>query len=168
MKSGGFHHEIRCFSKNSSDFTRFGVDFMKSARFHEIHQISYGFHEIRRISCEIERPLQGIVTLCLLFCRCCRTGGFIRQLPQCKVRAPNNHRPKLHLLPLQSLKPFLLSCKNFNQHPVTAKMSNREKQDIAHLVLCKSFGRLSTMGNQLIRPMLRDNIYCGWSGLAGG
>ena len=30
----------------------------------EIRRISYGFHEIRRISCEIERPLQGIVTLC--------------------------------------------------------------------------------------------------------
>ena len=73
MKSAGFHHEIRCFSKNSSDFTRFGVDFMKStgfhmksAGFHEICRISYGFHEIRRISCEIERPLQGIVTLCFL------------------------------------------------------------------------------------------------------
>ena len=43
MKSAGFH--------------------LKSARFHEIRWISYRFHEIWRISCEIERPLQGIVTL---------------------------------------------------------------------------------------------------------
>ena len=57
MKSGGFQvksdvSEIscRCFSKNSSDFTRFGVDFtwnlldfMKSTRF---HLKSTGFHEI--------------------------------------------------------------------------------------------------------------------------
>ena len=80
MKSGGFQvksdvSEIscRCFSKNSSDFTRFGVDFtwnppdfMKSAGFHTDFMKSGGFHEIRRISCEIERPLQGIVTLCLV------------------------------------------------------------------------------------------------------
>ena len=99
MKSSGFHeiHEIRWISPwnpadftmksdvsaKTSDFTRFGVDFMKSAGFHmkstrfheicwisygfhEIHQISYGFHEIRRISCEIERPLQGIVTMFIL------------------------------------------------------------------------------------------------------
>ena len=105
MKSGRFHeiHDIQqiswnlvdftmksdVFSKNSSDFTRFGVDFMKSTGFHmksaEFHEIcwiswnlpdfiwisgeicwiSYGFHEICWISCEIERPLQGIVTLCL-------------------------------------------------------------------------------------------------------
>ena len=94
MKSGRFQvksdvSEIscRCFSKNSSDFTRFGVDFtwnlpdfmksagfhLKSAGFHEIRRISYGFHEIRRISCEIERPLQGIVTLCLVIGVCTDT-----------------------------------------------------------------------------------------------
>ena len=70
MKSGGFQvksdvSEIscRCFSKNSSDFTRFGVDFtwnlpdfmkstrfhLKSTGFHEICWISYGFHEIHEI-----------------------------------------------------------------------------------------------------------------------
>ena len=53
MKSAGFHTD---FMKSAG----FHTDFMKSAGF------SYGFHEIRRISCEIERPLQGIVTLC--FC----------------------------------------------------------------------------------------------------
>ena len=37
---------------------------LKSTGFHEICQIS---PEIRRISCEIERPLQGIVTLCFPF-----------------------------------------------------------------------------------------------------
>ena len=82
VKSGGFHEirEIRRISPvksgrfheiqwilwnpwNPADFT------LKSGGFHEIReirQISYGFHEIRRISCEIERPLQGIVTLCLV------------------------------------------------------------------------------------------------------
>ena len=63
MKSSRFHHEIRCFSKNSSDFTRFGggfhgenlPDFMKStgfhlksARFHEIHWIHMNFMKSTR------------------------------------------------------------------------------------------------------------------------
>ena len=70
MKSGGFQvksdvSEIscRCFSKNSSDFTRFGVDFtwnlldfmksarfhLKSAGFHTDFMKSGGFHEIHEI-----------------------------------------------------------------------------------------------------------------------
>ena len=72
------NYKSKCFSKNSSVWWMQGGGYdqgfneihmksarfhVKSARFHEIHWISWnplksgGFHEIRRISCEIERPL---------------------------------------------------------------------------------------------------------------
>ena len=64
MKSTQNLYKFRCFSKNSSvwvDFTWNLPDFtwksagfhLKAARFHEICRISYGFHEIQQISCEI-------------------------------------------------------------------------------------------------------------------
>ncbi len=55
-------------------------------------------------------------------------------------RPSQKSRQKARPSPAQVLRSALcLAGRKFNQLPVNVKMSNREKQDIAHLVLCKSW-----------------------------